>query len=351
MPLHPHERLLYAQQMALTEIGEAGQLKLKQAKVLCIGAGGLGSPLLQYLAAAGVGTIGIIDHDVVEASNLQRQIIYQYQDIGRLKVEAAHQHLSALNPFINIEIYAQRFTRANAHALASQYDIIADCTDQLNNRYLVNDICLALNKPFVFAGIWRYQGQCMLFHGKEGPCFHCLFPADAGQNALPDCRESGVLGVLPGMLGCMQANLVLQYLLQIRKPVSGRLFCVDSADFAVHELHLTKDQDCAACVHGQTIIDHDAMTYEEYTAFTGLQLLDVRSAEEHAARSLGGKLIPLPELTQRIHELDPAVPLLVYCHSGPRSKRALAILREHKFQHVRYLEGGIASSQSPCAMI
>lgn len=250
MPLSKIEQSRYAKQMALAEIGEAGQLKLKNASVLCIGAGGLGSALLPYLAAAGVGRIGIIDDDVVENGNLQRQVIYTPQDIGSKKVVAAKRYLNALNPEIDIQVYPDRFHRDTAADLMRHYDIAADCTDNLASRLITNAVCLQLDKPFVFAGISQYQGQCMLFHGGSGPCFSCVFPEMTAYDLLPDCNTAGVIGVLPGMLGIMQANMVLQHILQMDAGQAGRFYTLDMRDLQLRHYHVDKNPQCSVCVGG-----------------------------------------------------------------------------------------------------
>jgi molybdopterin/thiamine biosynthesis adenylyltransferase len=247
MLLSPEERYYYARQIVLDEIGTAGQIKLKKTKVLCIGAGGLGSPLLQYLTAAGVGTIGIMDHDVIDMSNLSRQTIYKHADIGIKKVRAAKEYLIQLNPFVKIHSYPERLRQANALGIIAEYDIVADCTDDLSNRYLTNKICVAMDKPFAFAGIWRHQGQCMLFQGQKGPCFNCLFPVDNTSPRFASCSDFGVLGVLPGMLGIMQANLIIQYIVQSGDIALGKLLMVNSRHFDIRSYQLYRSLDCELC--------------------------------------------------------------------------------------------------------
>lgn len=352
MQFSKDELSYYSRQFMLNEINENGQLKLKNAKVLCIGAGGLGSPLLQYLAAAGIGTIGIIDHDVVEISNLSRQIIYKYNDIGEKKVIAAKRNLLQLNPFISINIYSERFDEINALSLINNYDIIADCTDNLINRYITNHVCVALNKSFAFAGIWRYQGQCMLFHGKKGACFNCLFPFTDASYHLPDCNNAGVLGVLPGMLGMMQANLIIQHILQISEVKVGTLFALNARALTIQSHTIERDRSCRVCSVSQNTNQVDLYHYslqrtqsitlcELKSKIDGgekFTLLDVRSEKEHAANNLGGILIPLPVLEKRLHELDQTFPIIVYCQSGQRSKIAATILKKNKFASVLTLD-------------
>jgi molybdopterin/thiamine biosynthesis adenylyltransferase/rhodanese-related sulfurtransferase len=346
MSLTDNEKQYYIRQIDLSEVGKEGQLKLKNAKVLCIGAGGLGAPLLQYLAAAGVGTIGIIDHDVVEVSNLSRQLIYKYNDIGKKKVIAAQRYLIELNPFITINIYPKYFDAKNALSIINDYDIVADCTDNLINRYITNQVCIKLGKPFIFAGIWRYQGQVMLFDSKEGPCFNCVFPSNHASHILPNCNDAGVLGVVPGILGIIQANLIIQYILQISQEKLGKLFSLNMRDLTLTSHYIERDLECAICsvhpyqevfpssygVFVQTISMIEMLNkVEKGEQFT---LLDVRSIEEHTALDIGGLLIPLPELEKNISKLDKAHTVIVYCQSGYRSQAAANILLKHHFVSV-----------------
>lgn len=348
MLLDEMEQKRYARQIMLPEVGEQGQLKLKKSSVLCIGAGGLGSVLLQYLAASGVGRIGIIDHDVVEISNLQRQILYTHADIGMQKVNAAHHFLSQLNPQINIDIYPSKFNTANAKALIERYDVIADCTDNLINRYLVNSICHALNKPFVYAGISRYQGQCMMFYGTPHPCFECVFPYDVNTQELPDCNNAGVLSVLPGMLGLMQTNLILQYILQIEEPVKNCFYALDIRNMKVRQYHVVKDHACPICVYGKRRNQNEvrSITADELSNLIHngkrFTLLDVRTNDEYEQYHLNALLIPLHELQARLHELHPEENIIIYCQSGRRSYRAAELLMDNGFQNVCYLEHGIS---------
>lgn len=359
MLLSPDEVNYYARQIILSEIGKTGQLKLKNARVLCIGAGGLGAPLLQYLAAAGVGTIGIIDHDVVEISNLSRQIIYKYSDLGNKKVIAARDYLTQLNPFIIIKIYPQQFNVSNASCIISDYDIVADCTDDLVNRHITNQVCVELDKPFVFAGIWHYQGQCMLFHRREGPCFNCLFPFNNISQSLPNCNDAGVLGVLPGLLGTMQANLILQHILQMSDKKIDKLFTLNGRNFELISYQVERDHNCTVCVlhqniHKELSFIHHTISERKSISFESMRnkiergekfaLLDVRSVEEHAAYNLGGMLIPLQELENRLPELDKTLPVIIYCQSGQRSQAAAAILKKHHFISVLTLDHHVSLS-------
>ncbi|HEV2613109.1 MAG TPA: HesA/MoeB/ThiF family protein [Gammaproteobacteria bacterium] len=348
MELNTAEKLFYAKQIMLPDVGIEGQLKLKNTRVLCIGAGGLGSPLLQTLVSAGIGKIGIVDHDVVELSNLQRQILYRYEDVNLKKVSIAKKYLQKLNPHIDIVVYPEKFDVSNARELIAQYDIIADCTDYLANRYLVNQICMELNKSFVFAGIWQHQGQCMLFQGKQGPCFECLFPADSTAEVLSDCNELGVLAVLPNLLGTLQANLIIQHVLKLQNSLPQYFYHIDISNLEFRPYSVEQNLQCRVC--GVNKIAYPAIniisieTLKHKLANTeNFILLDVRSREEHEIQNLGGILIPLPELSSRIAELDPAIPVIVYCRTDVRSQMAAHILCENNFTSVAYLKGGITA--------
>jgi molybdopterin/thiamine biosynthesis adenylyltransferase/rhodanese-related sulfurtransferase len=347
----PTELGRYAQQIKLDEIGVVGQLKLKQARVLCVGAGGLGSPLLLYLAASGIGTLGIIDPDVVELSNLHRQVLYRESDLGQPKALSAKAHLLALNSQIKVEAHVLRLDRDNVEKLFSQYDIIADCSDNFETRYLVNEICFQLNKPSVFASIDRFEGQCAVFAGKDHPCLRCLFPSP--DLSLRNCSEAGVLGVLPGLLGVIQANEILKWILQIGTSLSEQLLTVDIQTLSFRRFQIQRNEVCPFCVLKQSFNSHPIFCHsQQVLSPAGLQeklqanekivLLDVRSKEEHALYNLGGLLIPLPELRERLTELNPNDMIVVYCQSGPRSIQALSILKKAQFRQVQYLEGGVA---------
>lgn len=356
MTITPDEIKRYSQQLKLNEIGLAGQLKLKNAKVLCIGAGGLGSSLSFYLAAAGVGTIGIVDDDIVELSNLQRQILYQDSAIGNKKVIFAKQQLLALNPHITINIYPERFNVENAKKLISQYDIVADCSDNFATRYLTNDACFYLNKPYVFASVSQYQGQCALFFGEKSACFRCLFPSIPADNPFANCNEGGVLGVLPGLLGIIQATEIIKWILDIGKVLINQLFMIDLLTMDVKKIHLEKNPECRLCIARDSLellIQHEKCdNFDKYAiSFKELQfklnnkedilLVDVRSQEEHKHSNLGGISIPLPELFHRLSELNLEKLIIVYCQSGPRSIRAAHLLIENNFRSVRFLRGGV----------
>ncbi|KTD21427.1 thiazole biosynthesis adenylyltransferase ThiF [Legionella lansingensis] len=350
--LTPEELLRYDQQIKLPQIGVAGQRRLKQARVLCIGAGGLGSPLLLYLAGAGVGKLGIVDPDQVEMGNLHRQLLYQSTHIKQSKAIMAKKQLEALNPTIDIQAYDFRFTAENAKALIQQYDIVADCCDNFATRYLAHEICLQLEKPYVFASAVQFRGYCSIFYGKNSPCLQCLFPRDL--HGLPNCQESGVLGVVPGILGLVQATEVLKWILGNGQPLHKRLLVIDVLGMNFQDIQLTQDPDCNLCFPG---INHNAsaqnaITLSDYAvssqrlssflkSHTDLLLLDVRTVREHNQQNLGGKLIPLCELNARMKELNAKQNILVYCQSGPRSEHALNLLIKAGFQNVHYLKGGI----------
>lgn len=338
----------YSQHIKLLDIGLTGQTKLKAARVLCVGAGGLGSPLLLYLAAAGVGSLGIIDDDTVALSNLQRQILYSTDEIGTQKVLAAKEKILALNPNINVEIYAEKLTLNNAKEIFSQYDIIADCSDNFATRYLVNDICFLVKKPFVGASIAKFSGQCAVFLGTEGPCFRCIFPEEPSADFIPNCNENGVLGVLPGLLGVIQANEIIKWILGIGELLTKKLLIVDLLSMQFRTLAFSQEANCQTCVQRRITV----MPAIENISVTDLKkllesdshfsLLDVRTVAEHQAGNLGGKLIPLNELPARIAELNSEEMIIVYCHSGPRSIHAAKILNDFNFKSVKFLSGGFA---------
>jgi len=353
-PLSAAELSRYAKHIKLAHIGLDGQIKLKQARVLCVGAGGLGSPLLLYLAAAGVGTIGIVDDDVVQLDNLQRQILYQSNHVDVKKVLQAKNQLNALNPHIHIEIYPQRLTLANAAELITQYDIVADCSDNFATRYLVNDVCFYLKKPFVSASISQFEGQCTFFLGSEAPCYRCLFPALPAMQTMVDCATAGVLGVLPGILGTIQATEILKWILQIGDLLTGRLLMIDALKMQFREIQFQKNPECELCVYKKPLDllalpescdSLNGISVQELKAWfdsnKDIQLLDVRTAQENEMNNIGGILIPLSELSHRLNELNTQKPIVVYCQSGKRSLQALKILSERDFKSIRYLQGGL----------
>jgi len=353
MSLTPDEIYRYSKHLKLDNIGIAGQLKLKDARVLCIGAGGLGSSVLLHLAAAGIGSIGIVDDDVVELSNLQRQILYQHSHLGMKKSIIAKQQLSALNPYIHINEYNEKFNLTNARELISQYDIIADCTDNFTTRYLINDVCYHLNKPYVFASIYQFEGQCSLFLGKESPCFRCLYPMIPTAEIAPDCSDAGVLSVLPGLFGVIQATEIIKWILKLDNSLAGHLLSIDLLKMQFRTFFLSQNPECLLCVlqqpleslrqvktcHHKLLISVNELE-QKLKSNDNMILLDVRSIEEHEAYHLGGLLIPLPELPHRLTELNPDKLIIVYCQSGKRSMQVVKLLKQANFNCLS-LEGGV----------
>jgi adenylyltransferase/sulfurtransferase len=357
----------------MPEVGITGQKKLKEASVLCVGAGGLGSPLAIYLAAAGVGRIGLVDFDVVEYSNLQRQILHYTSDVGRSKLESAAAKLREINPEIEVVTHDELFTSANAVEICSSYDIIADGTDNFPTRYLTNDVCVLLGKPNVYASIFRFEGQASVFHSKEGPCYRCLYPEPPPPGMVPSCAEGGVLGVLPGIMGTIQATEVIKLILGIGDPLIGRLILFNALDMRIIEVHPQKDPHCPICGEAPTI--HEPIDYEEFCgvpvgresvhveelgeewAITPTELqsqitnneirlsvIDVRQPHEWDICHLpNAKLIPENDLPSRMHELDSTREIILYCRTGIRSTRALKLLREAGFGKIKNLTGGIHS--------
>lgn len=359
--LTPVEINRYIQQIKLSNVGIEGQLKLKKAKVLCIGAGGLGTPLLLYLANTGIGTLGIIDDDFVETSNLPRQIIYQERHTGTQKVLVAEQRLLQANPYIHINSHPKKLTGLNAAALINEYDIIADCSDNFNTRYLINEYCFKLGKPYVTASVLQHSGQCTTFLGTEGPCLRCLFPS-APLEDCKNCNEEGVLGVLPGLLGIMQATEIIKLILQTGELLLGRVLVVDIMKMQFREFHLPPNPHCSICAcHPQRSFPNttqkDKLEMNNYLISTqelkkllqnkeDLQLVDVRTPEKHQLFNIGGKLLPFEELPHRLNELDPTKPIVTYCTSGGKSMRALQFLLTSGFKLVKSLDGGITAWQN-----
>ena len=364
-----HEEIQrYSRHLIMPEVGMEGQAKLKQAQVLLIGAGGLGAPLGLYLAAAGIGRIGLVDFDVVDASNLQRQITYSTADVGRSKLEVAKERLAGINPHIQIDTYQERLSSENALDTFRSYQIVADGTDNFPTRYLVNDACVLLGKPNVYGSIFRFEGQASVFYAKEGPCYRCLYPEPPPPGLVPSCAEGGVLGVLPGIVGTMQALEVIKLVLGEGDPLIGRLLLFDALKMSFRELKLRKDPECALCSEHATIkelIDYEqfcglprqepvaasrsgvpTISPEELKALLDkkedVYILDVREPQEwNIAHLEKAKLIPLGELPQAMNQLSSADDIVVHCRSGVRSARAVQFLMEMGFRKVRNLEGGI----------
>jgi sulfur-carrier protein adenylyltransferase/sulfurtransferase len=358
----------YSRHLLLPEVGMEGQKKLKAAKVLCVGTGGLGSPLALYLAAAGVGAIGLVDFDVVDASNLQRQIIHSTADIGRPKIDSAEEKLKALNPFIKIVKFDTMLTSANALEIISQFDVIADGTDNFQTRYLVNDACVLTGKPNAYGSIFRFEGQASVFATKDGPCYRCLYPEPPPPGLVPSCAEGGVLGILPGLVGVIQATEAIKLILGVGEPLIGRLLLVDALNMNFRQLKLRKNPDCPVCGTNPTVtelIDYDqfcgivppAKTEETVSngipqisvtdfkrkrdAGDNLFLLDVREPHEFQIANLGGHLIPLGDLPARVNELDKSREIVVHCKMGGRSQKAAEFLKQAGFHNVQNLAGGI----------
>jgi sulfur-carrier protein adenylyltransferase/sulfurtransferase len=350
------ELTYYSRHLSLEKIGIAGQTKLKHASVLCVGAGGLGCPVLMYLAAAGVGRIGIIDGDRIEISNLHRQVLYTQTDIGALKAEAAQQKLACLNPYIQLIAYPYTLTAENIFAVASSYDIVIDCSDNFATRYLINDACFYLRKPNVQASIAEFTGQCSIFTAKDGPCYRCLFDTLPPTELIPNCAQAGVLGVLPGILGSLQAIEVIKLIVEIGEPLIGKMLTVDALSMQFKEFHIQKNPECKLCQYQKPFhtLARNAPSCASETLeglspkmLKALQenqtvfILDVRDPHEYAICDLGGYLIPLSELPKRLGELDINQHIVVHCKKGPRSQTAIKILKAAGFKSVTYLEGGI----------
>jgi adenylyltransferase/sulfurtransferase len=359
----------YSRHLIMPEVGMEGQRRLKAARVLCIGAGGLGSPVGMYLAAAGVGTLGIVDFDVVDFSNLQRQILHSTLDVGRPKLESAKERLNAINPEVRIVTHEAAIDSSNALDLMRDYDIIVDGTDNFPTRYLVNDACVLLGKPNVYGSIFRFEGQASIFAAKDGPCYRCLYPEPPPPGLVPSCAEGGVLGVLPGIIGTIQAMETIKLIAGLGDPLIGRFLIFDALRMRFREMKLRKDPDCPVCGTHPTVtalIDYQqfcginaaAAQAEEAapvgTEITAVELkdrldrgerlfvLDVREPNEyHICNIPGATLIPLGELPQRAGELDGSWDIVVHCKSGVRSAKAANFLRQSGFKRVRNLKGGI----------
>jgi molybdopterin/thiamine biosynthesis adenylyltransferase/rhodanese-related sulfurtransferase/molybdopterin converting factor small subunit len=368
--LNHDEYKRYSRHIIMPEVGLEGQQKLKAGRVLCIGAGGLGSPAALYLAAAGVGTIGIVDFDVVDFSNLQRQIIHGTPDVGRSKLQSARERLTSLNPEVTIEPYETALSSKNALDIFTSYDVIVDGTDNFPTRYLVNDACVILGIPNAYGSIFRFEGQASVFATKDGPCYRCLYPEPPPPGLVPSCAEGGVLGVLPGIVGTIQATEAIKLLLGVGEPLIGRFLIYDALRMRFRELKLRKDPDCPVCGTRPTI--RELIDYEQFCGVAPAQqqaagapaggdfevtstelkaridrgepvfILDVREPQEfQICRIPGSTLIPLGELPQRFRELDPNADMVVHCKSGVRSARAVNFLRDQGYARATNLKGGI----------
>ncbi len=363
--LSKEEVLRYSRHLIMPEVAMEGQLKLKAARVLCIGAGGLGSPLALYLAAAGVGTLGLVDFDVVDYTNLQRQIIHTTADVGRPKLDSAAEKLHAINPFVEIQKFETALSSANALDIFKNFDIIADGTDNFPTRYLVNDACVMSGKPNVYASIFRFEGQASVFATKAGPCYRCLYPEPPPPGLVPSCAEGGVLGILPGLLGVVQATEVIKLILGSGEPLVGRLLLVDALAMRFRELKLRKNPECPVCGNHPTVTK--LIDYEQFCGMRGEEsampsqspeiqveelkqrldagedifVLDVREPHEYQICNIKGHLIPLGDLPRRVSELDSSRDIVAHCRSGKRSAEAVEFLQKAGFTKVRNLAGGI----------
>jgi adenylyltransferase/sulfurtransferase len=361
------EILRYSRHLIMPEVGLKGQERLKDAKVLCVGTGGLGSPLAMYLAAAGVGTLGLVDFDVVDESNLHRQILHGTRDVGKRKVESARETLADINPNVNVALHEERLSSENAFRILEPYDVVADGTDNFPTRYLVNDACVLLGKPNAYGSIFRFEGQASVFAHRNGPCYRCLYPEPPPPGLVPSCAEGGVLGILPGIVGLIQATEVIKLVLGIGDPLVGRLLLYDALSMQFREMRIRRDPACPVCGENPTVtslIDYDrfcgvpdleerqhvgaeweiepAELKRRLDAGNDVFLLDVRNPDEFAICRLdGAKLIPLPQLLEGMHQLDSARDIAVYCHVGIRSAQAVNFLRSIGFSRVKNLRGGI----------
>jgi molybdopterin/thiamine biosynthesis adenylyltransferase/rhodanese-related sulfurtransferase len=358
----------YSRHLILPEVGMEGQRRLKAARVLCVGTGGLGSPLAFYLTAAGIGTLGLVDFDVVDASNLQRQIIHSTKDIGRKKLDSAEEKLTALNPSINIVKHDTMLSSANAMEIMKDYDIVADGTDNFPTRYLVNDACVLLGKPNVYGSIFRFEGQASVFATEQGPCYRCLYPEPPPPGLVPSCAEGGVLGILPGLVGVIQATEVIKLILGKGESLAGRLLLVDALNMRFRELKLRKNPECPVCGENPTVtelIDYQHFcgivpeTPEDKTLKNGIpqitvkelkrridagedvQLIDVREPYEYQIAQIGGKLIPQNDVPQRLAEIDREREVVVHCRSGARSQKIAELLKQAGYPRVVNVAGGI----------
>ena len=358
----------YSRHLILPEVGMDGQRRLKAARVLCVGTGGLGSPLALYLAAAGIGTLGLVDFDVVDASNLQRQIIHSTKDIGRKKLDSAEEKLVALNPALNVVKHDTMLSSANALDILKDYDIVADGTDNFPTRYLVNDACVLLGKPNVYGSIFRFEGQASVFATEKGPCYRCLYPEPPPPGLVPSCAEGGVLGILPGLVGVIQATEAIKLILGKGESLIGRLLLVDALNMRFRELKLRKNPECPVCGANPTVtklIDYQQFcgimpeSKQEKALKNGIPqisvkelksridagedvfILDVREPYEYQIANIGGKLIPQNEVPQRLAEIDRDREIVVQCRSGQRSQRIAEFLQQSGYRKVTNLAGGI----------
>lgn len=367
--LTKEEMQRYSRHIIMPEVGLEGQKKLKAARVLCIGTGGLGSPVSMYLAAAGVGTLGLVDFDVVDVTNLQRQIVHGQSDIGRRKVESAKMTLQEINPHIHIKTFDTRLTSENAFELFRDFDIVVDGTDNFATRYLVNDACVLMGKPNVYGSIFRFDGMATVFDSSRGPCYRCLYPEPPPPGMVPSCAEGGVLGIMPGIIGVIQATETVKLIVGAGDLLIGRLLKFDAMRMTFKEYKLRKDKDCPVCGENPTI--RELIDYEQFCGLgrgeshsagedeSGIQeitptelkelldgsnpplVVDVREPDEYEIVNIGAKLIPLSTIKSRMKELPQDRDIVVHCHHGGRSAQAIAILKEAGFTRLKNLAGGI----------
>jgi sulfur-carrier protein adenylyltransferase/sulfurtransferase len=366
--LSPDDLSRYARHLILPEVGMEGQRRIKAARVLCVGTGGLGSPLAFYLAAAGIGTLGLVDFDVVDLSNLQRQIIHSTKDIGRKKLDSAEEKLTSLNPAINLVKHDTMLSSANALAIMKDYDIVADGTDNFPTRYLVNDACVLLGKPNVYGSIFRFEGQASVFATEAGPCYRCLYPEPPPPGLVPSCAEGGVLGILPGLVGVIQATEVIKLILGKGDSLVGRLLLVDALNMRFRELKLRKNPECPVCGTNPSVtalIDYQHFcgivpeTPQEKNVKNGIPqltvkqlkarrdagedifLLDVREPYEYQIAQIGGTLIPQNDVPNRLGEIPRDREIIVHCRSGARSQKIAELLKQSGYKDVANVAGGI----------
>ena len=362
--LSAQELARYDRHLIMPEVGMEGQLRLKSASVLCIGAGGLGSPVAMYLAAAGVGRLGIVDFDVVDYSNLQRQVIHGTPDVGRSKLESARDTLTAINPEVQLDLHEVALSSQNALDVLRNYDVVVDGTDNFPTRYLVNDACVLLGKPNCYGSIFRFEGQASVFAAKDGPCYRCLYPEPPPPGLVPSCAEGGVLGILPGVVGTIQATEAVKLIVGAGEPLIGRFLIYDALKMRFRELKLRRDPACPVCGDHPTV--HALIDYEQFCgirpaapepadgevtveqlkarldASDGVFILDVRKPHEYDICSIpGSTLIPLDELPNRLDELRDVGEMIVHCKSGARSAKAVKLLREAGLTDAHNLKGGI----------
>ena len=354
----------YARHLSLPEFGIEGQQKLKASKVLVVGTGGLGSPVLLYLAAAGVGTLGLVDFDVVDESNLQRQVLFGVNVLGESKTQSASKRLAELNPNLTIDVHEMRLTSDNAIEIIQNYDLVIDGTDNFQTRYLVNDACVILRKPNVYGSIFRFEGQASVFNYEEGPCYRCLYPEPPPPGLVPSCAEGGVLGVLPGIIGCIQANEAIKIITGIGKTLKGRFLLYDALDMEFHEVSLKRNHECSVCGDHPTVTE--LIDYEQFCGINQPEpehnwseitvnelnqrlqsgdspiILDIREDYEvMLAQIKGSTHIPMNQVSTHLDDFDQADEIIVLCRSGVRSQKICTLLTEHNFKNVKNLQGGI----------